>query len=73
MTKPIAAVQFIGIRVQLGIQGAAADESRGSVDKTVSVEKTPRQAALSVETSGTPNWDISVGTDIYNSKGEVRG
>ena len=64
MTKPIAAVQFEGIRFQLGIQGAAANESRASAGKTVAVKKTPRQAALSVETSGTPNWDISLGTDM---------
>uniref|UniRef100_A0AAV1UX23 Uncharacterized protein n=1 Tax=Peronospora matthiolae TaxID=2874970 RepID=A0AAV1UX23_9STRA len=49
MTKPIAAVQFENIRDRLGIQGAAANESRGSVEKTAAVKKTPRQAASSVE------------------------
>uniref|UniRef100_A0AAV1V9K6 Copia protein n=1 Tax=Peronospora matthiolae TaxID=2874970 RepID=A0AAV1V9K6_9STRA len=48
MTKPIAAVQFENIRDRLGIQGAAANESRGSVEKTAAVKKTPRQAASSV-------------------------
>uniref|UniRef100_A0AAV1VAR2 Reverse transcriptase Ty1/copia-type domain-containing protein n=1 Tax=Peronospora matthiolae TaxID=2874970 RepID=A0AAV1VAR2_9STRA len=65
MTKPIAAVQFENIRDRLGIQGAAANESRGSVEKTAAVKKTPRQAASSVEASGRPSFAIPVGTGMY--------
>lgn len=65
MTKPIAAVQFEGIRDRLGIQGAAANESRESVGKTAAVKKTPRQAASSVEASGRPSFDIPVSTGMY--------
>ncbi|CAI5746401.1 unnamed protein product [Peronospora destructor] len=39
MTKPIVAVQFEVLRSRLGIQGATANESSGSVGKT-----TPRSA-----------------------------
>uniref|UniRef100_A0AAV1V1U5 Copia protein n=1 Tax=Peronospora matthiolae TaxID=2874970 RepID=A0AAV1V1U5_9STRA len=65
MTKPIAAVQFENIRDRLGIQGAAANESRGSVEKTAAVKKTPRQAASSVEASGRPSFAIPVSTGMY--------
>nr|BAP68993.1 RxLR effector candidate protein [Hyaloperonospora arabidopsidis Emoy2] len=62
MTKPIAAVQFESLRDRLGIQGAAANESRGSVEKTAAVKKTPRQAASSIESSGRLSFDIPVDT-----------
>uniref|UniRef100_A0AAV1UAV1 SMP domain-containing protein n=1 Tax=Peronospora matthiolae TaxID=2874970 RepID=A0AAV1UAV1_9STRA len=65
MTKPIAAVQFENIRDRLGIQGAAANESRGSFEKTAAVKKTPRQAASSVEASRRPSFDVPVGTGMY--------
>uniref|UniRef100_A0AAV1UB76 RxLR effector candidate protein n=1 Tax=Peronospora matthiolae TaxID=2874970 RepID=A0AAV1UB76_9STRA len=74
MTKPIAAVQFENIRDRLGIQGAAANESRGSVEKTAAVKnvektaavkETPRQAASSVEASGRPSFAKPVGTGMY--------
>ena len=42
------------------------------VGKTVAVKTTPRQASLSVETNGTINWDISVGTDMYQWR-QVQG
>ena len=65
LTKPIAAVQFENLRDRLGIKGAAANESRGSVGKTANLKKTPRQAASSVEASDRPSLDIPVGTGMY--------
>uniref|UniRef100_A0AAV1VKE2 Polyprotein n=1 Tax=Peronospora matthiolae TaxID=2874970 RepID=A0AAV1VKE2_9STRA len=68
MTKPIAAVQFENIRDRLGIQGAAANESRGSVEKTAAVKKTPRQVLKQVEDQASLyRW-----VPVCTSKGEVR-
>ena len=65
MTKPIAAVQFENIRDRLGIQGTAANESKGSVGKTAAVKMTPRQAASSVEATRRTSFDIPMGTGMY--------
>ena len=65
MTKPIAAVQFENIRDRLGIQGTAANESKGSAGKTAAVKMTPRQAASSVEATRRPSFDIPMDTGMY--------